>query len=242
MILFPAIDLKGGKCVRLKRGEMESATIFENEPAEQARVFAEQGFSHLHIIDLDGAFAGVGVNGGEVEKILAATPLAAQLGGGVRDMKSVGFWLERGVARVILGTSALQDPDFVREAISEFGAAIAIAIDARGGKVAVEGWAKQADVSALVLAREMEQAGAGAIIHTDIDRDGVLAGVNLGASLAIASEVSTPLIVSGGVASLADIRAIRDCGAENIIGAIAGRALYEGALDAGQVLALEGVE
>ncbi|HZP20798.1 MAG TPA: 1-(5-phosphoribosyl)-5-[(5-phosphoribosylamino)methylideneamino]imidazole-4-carboxamide isomerase [Bauldia sp.] len=231
MILFPAIDLKDGACVRLEKGEMARATVFNADPAAQARAFAAAGFEWLHVVDLNGAFAGRSENGAAVDAILAATTLPVQLGGGIRDMAAVEGWLAKGMARVILGTAAVNDPDFVRKAARAFPGRVAVGIDARGGKVAVRGWAETTAMDAAELARRFEDAGVAAIIYTDIDRDGVLAGLNLPATVALAKAVSIPVIASGGLASLADIE--RLCRPENAIlaGAIAGRALYDGRLD-----------
>ena len=236
MILYPAIDLKEGACVRLVRGEMAAATVFNPDPADQARRFAAAGFRWLHVVDLDGAIAGRSANAPAVERILAAVELPVQLGGGIRDMAAIDAWLERGVRRVILGTVALRDPELVRAACRRHPDRIVIGIDARGGRVAVEGWVETAEVTALELARRLEDAGAAAIVHTDIDRDGALGGVNVAATAALARAVRTPVIASGGVASLEDIRALRAEGA--ISGAVVGRALYDGRLDARAALDL----
>lgn len=238
MILFPAIDLKDGDCVRLERGEMERATVFNTDPAAQARAFAEAGFSWLHIVDLDGAFAGRSVNAEAVEAILSAVDLKVQLGGGIRDMAGIDAWLARGVTRIILGTAAVRSPDLVREACRAHPGRIAVGIDARGGKVAVEGWAETSELSAVDLARRFEDAGVAAIIYTDIARDGVLAGLNLDATAELARAVSIPVIASGGLASLEDIHRLLRADYAMLEGAIAGRALYDGRLDAAKALAL----
>jgi phosphoribosylformimino-5-aminoimidazole carboxamide ribotide isomerase len=238
VILFPAIDLKDGECVRLLRGDMAQATVFNTDPAAQARVFAEQGFEYLHVVDLDGAFAGRPVNAEAVRRILDDLPMKTQLGGGVRDMKTVRGWLEAGVARVIIGTAAVRDPDFVREAARLFPGQIAVGIDARDGRVAVEGWAKSADVSAVDLGRRFEDAGVAAIIYTDIARDGALQGLNLKSTIALAEALSIPVIASGGLASIEDVRRLTEPDCAKLEGAIAGRALYDGRLDAGEALAL----
>ena len=238
MILFPAIDLKDGECVRLVKGDMAHATVFSHDPAAQARAFAAQGFEWLHVVDLNGAFAGRSENTAAVEGILAATELPVQLGGGIRDMAAIESWLTRGVTRVILGTAAVNDPGLVRDAARNFPRQVAVGIDARGGKVAVRGWAEMTEMDATMLARRFEDAGVAAIIYTDIDRDGVLAGLNFPATVALARAVSIPVIASGGLASLADVE--RLCLPENALlgGAIAGRALYDGRLDAAAALKL----
>jgi phosphoribosylformimino-5-aminoimidazole carboxamide ribotide isomerase len=237
MILFPAIDLKGGQCVRLIKGDMAQATVFNTDPADQARQFAAAGAEWLHLVDLDGAFAGEPVNEAAVEGILKATALPVQLGGGIRDMARIEAWLEKGVARVILGTVALKNPDLVKEACRRFPGKIAVGIDAKGGKVAVEGWAETSELTAFELARRFEDAGVAAIIYTDIDRDGLLQGVNVEATAALAASLSIPVIASGGVSSLADIDALlaalpasRAKGG-GIVGVISGRAIYDGRLD-----------
>jgi phosphoribosylformimino-5-aminoimidazole carboxamide ribotide isomerase len=234
MILYPAIDLKDGACVRLLRGEMSAATVFGTDPAAQARAFQDAGCRWLHLVDLNGAFAGQPVNGAAVAAILAAVTVPVQLGGGIRDMATIDGWLARGVARVILGTVAVEDPDLVRTAARTHPGRIAIGIDARGGRVATRGWATETEVQATDLARRFEDAGVAALIYTDIDRDGAMGGPNVAATAALAQAVAIPVIASGGVASLADLIALRDTGV--IAGAISGRALYEGALDLGQAI------
>jgi len=238
MILYPAIDLKDGRCVRLKRGEMAEATVFNDDPAAQARSFAAQGFSHLHIVDLNGAFAGKPVNAAAVESVLAAVATPVQLGGGIRTLDMMEAWLARGVARVILGTVAVRTPTLVHEACRRFPGRIAVGIDAKGGKVAVEGWAAVSELEVAELARRFEGAGVAAVIYTDIDRDGVLTGLNLPATAALARTISIPVIASGGLAGLADIEALLRPEHQMIAGAIAGRALYNGRLDARAALAL----
>lgn len=241
MILFPAIDLKRGQCVRLEQGDMQRATVFNTDPAAQAAAFAAQGFSHLHIVDLDGAFAGQPVNRAAVEAIVKASPAQTQLGGGIRDMATIAAWLEAGIGRVILGTAALRDPQLVRAACAEFPDRIAVGIDARGGFVAVEGWAEASEMQVSQLAARFEDAGVAALIYTDIDRDGLLKGVNIDATLALARATAIPVIASGGLAGLADIEALLPLQGEGIVGAISGRALYDGRLDAAAALSLDGV-
>jgi phosphoribosylformimino-5-aminoimidazole carboxamide ribotide isomerase len=238
MILFPAIDLKDGQCVRLKLGEMSQATVFNDDPAAQARAFETQGFRYLHVVDLNGAFAGKPINALAVEAILRAVQMPVQLGGGIRDIATVEMWLGKGVRRVILGTVAVRDPGLVREACLRFPGRVAVGIDARGGKVAVEGWAETSELAAVDLARRFEDAGVAAIIYTDIDRDGVLKGLNLPATLALAGSISIPVIASGGLAGLDDIRALLQPQYAKLEGAITGRALYDGRLDAKAALAL----
>jgi phosphoribosylformimino-5-aminoimidazole carboxamide ribotide isomerase len=238
MILFPAIDLKGGACVRLVGGDMARATAFNPDPSAQAKTFAEQGFGYLHVVDLDGAFAGKPVNAGAIEGILKAVSIPVQLGGGIRTMATVEAWLASGVRRVIIGTAALRDPEFVRLAARRYPGQIAIGIDARNGLVAVEGWATTSHIDAASLARRFEDAGVAAIIHTDIGRDGLLSGLNLPATLALAEGLSIPVIASGGLASIDDIRRLLAPDCARLEGAIAGRALYTGDLNARQALAL----
>ena len=230
MILYPAIDLKDGNCVRLLRGEMEAATVFGTDPAAQARAFVDAGCRWLHLVDLNGAFAGHPVNAGAVEAILAAVDVPVQLGGGIRDRATLEGWLEKGIARVILGTAAVRDPEFVRDAARAFPGRVAVGIDARAGRVAVEGWAEATDLEATDLARRFEDAGVAALIYTDIDRDGAMEGPNVSATAALAHAVSIPVIASGGVSSIEDLRALKACGAP-LDGAISGRALYEGRID-----------
>ena len=236
-VLFPAIDLKGGECVRLKLGEMGSATVYNTDPAAQAKAFQDTGFTYLHVVDLDGAFAGKAVNGAAVDAILAAVSMPVQLGGGIRTLDHVEEWLAKGLARVILGTIAVRDPALVREAARRFPGRVAVGIDARGGRVAVEGWAETSELSALDLARRFEDAGVAAIIYTDINRDGVLAGINWDATLELARAVSIPVIASGGLASMADIDRLARPDAAILEGAITGRALYDGRLDPTEALA-----
>ncbi len=238
MILFPAIDLKDGQAVRLLHGRMETATVFNEDPAAQARAFAEQGFSWLHLVDLNGAFEGRPVNAAAVEAILGAVDLPAQLGGGIRDLQTIERWLTLGLRRVILGTVAVKDPALVREACRAFPGRIVLGIDARGGRVAVEGWAEVSEVTALDLARRFEDAGAAAIVYTDIDRDGALEGANVAATAELAAAISTPVIASGGVASLDDLAALLQVAASGIEGVISGRALYDGRIDPSSALAL----
>ena len=235
MILFPAIDLKDGQCVRLRLGDMAQATVFSDDPAAQARAFAAAGAEWLHLVDLNGAFAGKPVNAAAVEAILAAVEIPVQLGGGIRDMATVEAWLGRGIRRVILGTAAVKNPDLVRDACRCWPGRIAVGIDAKGGRVAVEGWAEVSDLTAAELAARYVDAGVAAIIYTDIDRDGVLAGANVTATVALARATPVPVIASGGIASLDDLLALRDAG--GISGAISGRALYDGRIDLRQALA-----
>jgi phosphoribosylformimino-5-aminoimidazole carboxamide ribotide isomerase len=238
MILFPAIDLKSGSCVRLVRGDMAQATIFNDNPAEQALAFQRQGFEYLHLVDLDGAFAGKPVNAEAVKKILESVSIPVQLGGGIRDLRTVERWLEKGIERVIVGTAAVRDPDLVREAARLYPGRIAVGIDARDGLVAIEGWAKTAQMSAIELGRRFEDAGVAAIVYTDISRDGVMKGLNIEATLALADATSIAVIASGGLASLADIARLLEPDCARLAGAITGRALYDGRLDAGEALAL----
>ena len=229
MILYPAIDLKDGQCVRLLRGDMAAATVFGEDPAAQAAAFCAAGCDWLHLVDLNGAFAGVPVNGAAVEAILSRVDIPCQLGGGIRDMATIETWLDRGLARVILGTAAVEDPALVRKAAGTFPERIAVGIDARGGRVATRGWAETTDVIATDLARRFEDAGVAALIYTDIDRDGAMGGPNIAATVALARAVGIPVIASGGVAAMADLLALRDTGV--IAGAISGRALYDGTID-----------
>jgi phosphoribosylformimino-5-aminoimidazole carboxamide ribotide isomerase len=238
MILFPAIDLKDGECVRLKLGDMAAATVYNADPAAQAKAFEDQGFEWLHVVDLNGAFAGKSVNGAAVEAVMKATKNPVQLGGGIRTLAHIEAWLEKGLARVILGTVAVRDPDLVRTASRAFPGRIAVGIDAKGGKVAVEGWAESSELGAEELAKRFEGAGVAAIIYTDIDRDGVLSGINWDATIALAEAVSIPVIASGGLASMADIERMTKPDAQKLEGAISGRALYDGRLDAGKALDL----
>jgi len=238
MILFPAIDLKDGQCVRLKLGEMDQVTVFNDDPAAQARTFEAQGFEWLHVVDLNGAFAGHPVNAGAVEAILAAASMPVQLGGGIRDLATIEMWLGKGVRRVILGTVAVRNPDLVREACRIFPGQIAVGIDARGGRVAVEGWAEVSELSATELARRFEDAGVAAIIYTDIERDGVLKGLNLPATAELARATRIPVIASGGLASIADVEALLKPEYAMLEGAITGRALYDGRIDPKGALAL----
>jgi phosphoribosylformimino-5-aminoimidazole carboxamide ribotide isomerase len=238
VILFPAIDLKNGECVRLKLGDMGSATVYNPDPAAQARIFEDQGFEWLHVVDLDGAFAGESRNAAAVEAILGATKNPVQLGGGIRSLADIEAWLAKGLARVILGTVAVRDPGLVKEACAKFPGKIAVGIDARGGKVAVEGWAKASSLGAVELARKFEGAGVATMIYTDIDRDGVLSGINWDATIALANAVSIPVIASGGLASLDDIRRMTMPDAARLEGAISGRALYDGRVDPAEALAI----
>ena len=235
MILYPAIDLKDGQAVRLLRGEMDKATVFNEDPAAQARAFVDAGCAWLHLVDLNGAFAGEPVNAAPVEAILKACDVPAQLGGGIRDMATIETWIEKGLARVILGTVAVENPDLVREAAKAFPGKVAVGIDARNGMVATKGWAEETDVQVTDLARSFEDAGVAAIIYTDINRDGAMQGPNIEATAALAQAVSIPVIASGGVSSLDDLIALRDCGVE-LNGAISGRALYDGAIDLAEAI------
>jgi phosphoribosylformimino-5-aminoimidazole carboxamide ribotide isomerase len=238
VILYPAIDLKDGQCVRLVRGEMASATVFNDDAAAQAREFAQAGFEWLHVIDLNGAFAGRSVNGAAVAAIRRAVDLKIQLGGGIRDREAIEHWLSLGIDRVVLGTAALRDPDLVRRAAADYPGRIAVAIDARSGRVAVAGWAEHTDIGAVDLARLFAECGIAAIIHTDIGRDGALGGVDAEAQAALARAVEVPVIASGGVASLADIAALKARERDGIAGVICGRALYDGRLDPAAALRL----
>ncbi|MBT6441025.1 MAG: 1-(5-phosphoribosyl)-5-[(5-phosphoribosylamino)methylideneamino]imidazole-4-carboxamide isomerase [Alphaproteobacteria bacterium] len=238
MILFPAIDLKDGQCVRLVKGEMDQVTVFNDDPADQARAFVQAGFTWIHVVDLNGAFAGEPVNASAVEAVIEAIDMPVQLGGGIRDMATAAAWLEKGISRIVLGTAAVKDPAFVREACAMFPDQVAVGIDARGGRVAVEGWAETSDMLAIDLARAFEDVGVAAIIYTDIDRDGALEGVNATATAELARAVQTPVIASGGVASLADLEALLVHEADGIMGVISGRAIYDGRLDPTAALAL----
>jgi phosphoribosylformimino-5-aminoimidazole carboxamide ribotide isomerase len=238
VILFPAIDLKNGDAVRLQQGDMARATVFNRDPPAQAALFAQQGFEYLHIVDLDGAFAGKPVNATAVERILAAVKIPVQLGGGIRDRATIEGWLGKGVTRVIIGTAAVRNPALVKEAARTFPGQIAVGLDARDGKVAVEGWAETSELSALDIAKRFEDAGVAAIVYTDVTRDGMLKGLNLDATIALADAVSIPVIASGGLASLDDVRALLAPRAKKLEGAIAGRALYDGRLNAVEALSL----
>ena len=235
MILYPAIDLKDGQAVRLLRGDMDKSTVFNTDPAAQAMEFVNAGCEWLHLVDLNGAFAGEPVNAAQVEKILAQTNTPAQLGGGIRDMKTIEAWLHKGLARVILGTVAVEQPELVRDAARAFPGQVAVGIDARNGRVATKGWAKETDVEVTELAKSFEDAGVAAIIYTDINRDGAMQGPNIEATATLAHAVSIPVIASGGVSSIEDLIALRDCGAA-LNGAISGRALYDGAIDLREAL------
>jgi phosphoribosylformimino-5-aminoimidazole carboxamide ribotide isomerase len=238
VILFPAIDLKDGVCVRLEQGDVARMTVFNRDPAEQAHIFETEGFEYLHMVDLDGAFAGKPINATAVERILETVTIPIQLGGGIRDTATVEAWLEQGITRVIIGTAAVRDPPFVKQAARDFPGRVAVGLDARDGKVAVQGWAESSDMSALDIARRFEDAGVAAIIYTDIARDGLLTGLNLDATIALAQAVDIPVIASGGLASIEDVRALIAPRAEKLAGAIAGRALYDGRLDPTQALRL----
>jgi phosphoribosylformimino-5-aminoimidazole carboxamide ribotide isomerase len=238
MILFPAIDLKNGQCVRLEQGDMARATVFSLDPAAQARAFAAQGFEYLHVVDLDGAFAGKPINALAVEAMLKAVTMPVQLGGGIRDLATVEAWLDKGIARVIIGTAAVRDPELVKSAARKFAGRVAVGLDARDGRVAVQGWAETSQVTALEIAQRFEDAGVAAIIFTDITRDGLLKGLNLDATIALAERISIPVIASGGFASIEDVKALLAPRASKLAGAIAGRALYDGRLDPAAALAL----
>jgi phosphoribosylformimino-5-aminoimidazole carboxamide ribotide isomerase len=238
VILFPAIDLKNGQCVRLEQGDMARATVFNLDPAAQAKSFAAQGFEYLHVVDLDGAFAGKPVNALAVEAMLKAVTMPVQLGGGIRDLKTVEAWLDKGITRVIIGTAAVRDPELVKSAARKFPGRVAVGLDARDGKVAVEGWAETSQVTALEIAQRFEDAGVAAIIFTDIARDGLLKGLNLDATIELAGAISIPVIASGGLASIEDVKAMLTPRAKKLEGAIAGRALYDGRLDPASALAL----
>jgi len=238
MILFPAIDLKDGQCVRLKLGDMDQATVFNDSPGNQAKAFETQGFEYLHLVDLNGAFAGQPVNAAAVEEILQATTLPTQLGGGIRDINTIETWLDKGINRVILGTIAVRDPALVHQACKSFPGQVAVGIDAKGGKVAVEGWAETSQLSVIELARQFEDAGVSAIIYTDVDRDGILTGLNIDSTLELANATSIPVIASGGLASIDDIKRLMEPDCAILEGAISGRALYDGRLDPDEALAL----
>ncbi|MCV6823905.1 MULTISPECIES: 1-(5-phosphoribosyl)-5-[(5-phosphoribosylamino)methylideneamino]imidazole-4-carboxamide isomerase [Halocynthiibacter] len=235
MILYPAIDLKDGNAVRLFKGDMDQTTVFNENPAAQALEFVEAGCEWLHLVDLNGAFAGEPVNAAPVEAILEQCKVPAQLGGGIRDMATIARWIDKGLARVILGTVAVENPDLVREAAREFPGKVAVGLDARNGRVATRGWAEETDVMVTDIAKSFEDAGVAAIIYTDINRDGAMQGPNVEATAALANAVSIPVIASGGVSSLADLEALKTCGAE-LNGAISGRALYDGAIDLKEAL------
>jgi phosphoribosylformimino-5-aminoimidazole carboxamide ribotide isomerase len=238
VILFPAIDLKDGLAVRLEQGDMARATVFNYDPASQAHAFETQGFRHLHVVDLDGAFAGKPMNVTAVERILETVGLCVQLGGGIRDMKTIEGWLEKGVNRVIIGTAAVRDPALVKEAAKKYPRRVAVGLDARDGKVAVDGWAAQSELTVLDIARRFEDAGVAAIIYTDVARDGMLQGINWDATIALAEAIAIPVIASGGLASMVDIKRLTQPDARKLEGAIAGRALYDGRLDAAEALKL----
>ena len=238
MILFPAIDLKNGEAVRLQQGDMARATVFNRDPAAQAKAFERQGFDYLHIVDLDGAFAGRPINAAAVEGILDMVKMPVQLGGGIRDRATIEGWLGRGVTRVIIGTAAVRNPALVKEAARAFPGRVAVGLDARDGKVAVQGWSETSELSALDIAQRFEDAGVAAVVYTDVTRDGMLKGLNIDATIALADAVSIPVIASGGLASLEDVRALLAPRAKKLAGAIAGRALYDGRLDAEAALAL----
>ena len=238
MILFPAIDLKDGKCVRLKLGDMAQATVYNEDPAAQALTFEQQGFQWLHVVDLNGAFEGQSINGAAVEAILRTTKNPVQLGGGIRSLAHIENWLAKGLARVILGTVAVRNPDLVKLACKNFPGKVAVGIDAKGGKVAVEGWAEASSLGVIELAKKFEGAGVAAIIYTDIDRDGILSGINWTSTLALADAVNIPVIASGGLASLDDIRRMREPDARKLAGAITGRALYDGRIKAEEALSI----
>ncbi|MGB8615229.1 MAG: 1-(5-phosphoribosyl)-5-[(5-phosphoribosylamino)methylideneamino]imidazole-4-carboxamide isomerase [Pseudolabrys sp.] len=238
VILFPAIDLKEGLAVRLEQGDMARATIFHRDPAAQARAFEQQGFEYLHIVDLDGAFAGKPMNAAAVDRILETVGIPVQLGGGVRDTATVENWLEKGIDRIVIGTAAVRDPPFVKQAARDYPGRIAVGLDARDGKVAVEGWAETSELSVLDIARRFEDVGVSAIVYTDIARDGMLQGLNLDATVALAEAIRIPIIASGGLASIEEIKELLSPRAGKLAGAIAGRALYDGRLDAAEALKL----
>lgn len=238
MILFPAIDLMDGRCVRLTRGEPSAPTVYNDDPAAQARAFEALGFEWLHVVDLDAAFKGTSGNRSAIAAILAAVKIPIQLGGGIRDLRDVALWLERGVTRVILGTAAVNDPDLVKAACRAHPGRVAVGLDAKRGRIATEGWAKLSDLTAVELAQRLEDTGVAALIHTDIEKDGTLTGVNVEGTLALARAVSIPVIASGGIASLADIARLLEPDCRILEGAVTGRALYDGRLDAAAALAL----
>ena len=238
MILFPAIDLKNGECVRLEQGDMARATVFNLDPAAQAKTFETQGFEYLHVVDLDGAFAGKPMNAQAVEAMLKVVKFPVQLGGGIRDLATIEAWLAKGIRRVIIGTAAVRDPALVKEAAKKFPGRVAVGLDARDGRVAVEGWAETSTVTALDIAQRFEDAGVAAIIFTDIARDGLLKGLNLDATIALADAISIPVIASGSFASIADVKALLEPRAKKLEGAISGRALYDGRLDPAEALTL----
>jgi phosphoribosylformimino-5-aminoimidazole carboxamide ribotide isomerase len=238
VILFPAIDVKDGVCVRLEQGDMARATVFHRDPAAQAQAFEVQGFEYLHVVDLDGAFAGKPMNVAAIERIIETTNIPLQVGGGIRDLATIEAWLEKGVTRVIIGTAAVRDPELVKRAARKFPGRIAVGLDSRDGMVAVKGWAELSELTALDIARRFEDAGVAAIIYTDISRDGLLKGLNLDATIELAERVSIPVIASGGLASIEDVKALLHPRARKLAGAIAGRALYDGRLDAAAALQL----
>ncbi len=238
MILFPAIDLKNGQCVRLKLGDMDQVTVFNDNPAAQAKSFEDQGFQYLHVVDLNGAFAGKSINGAAVEAIINAVNFPVQLGGGIRTLEQIEFWLERGLDRVILGTIAVKDPGLVKQACKKFLGKIAVGIDAKAGKVAVQGWAQTSELGVIEMASRFEGAGVATIIYTDIDRDGILSGINWPSTLELARSVSIPVIASGGLASMDDIKKLASPEYEILEGAISGRALYDGRIDVKKALSL----
>ncbi len=238
MIFFPAIDLKDGQCVRLIQGDMDQVTVFGDDPAAQARIFAEAGAGWLHVVDLNGAVSGRPVNGDAVAGILDALDIPVQLGGGIRDLKTIAYWLERGVRRVILGTVALKDPDLVKQACKDHPGRVAVGIDARDGLVAVEGWTEVSEITALDLTKKFEDCGVAAIIYTDIARDGAMIGPNIEATITLAKTVSVPVIASGGVSSMADLEALKIAGDGLLEGVISGRALYDGHIELGQAVEL----